>query len=157
MRPQPYPHPGPTYRWERSHYEQVNGRNVWIESGWYVGGTYSSPGLWNSRRLLAAKRLGADHPAARAALGRQLEARGSVPQRGLTTPEAIAWHRASGADRGFMNRSHRRAIARRASGAPTQNIFYDHKNRYALDTGAPLPTNEDQRVAPTRALAQGAQ
>lgn len=154
MRPQPYPHPGPSCRWERGHYEQHNARTVWIESGWRVVGTYSSPGLWNSRRLLAVKRFGADHPATRAALGRQLETRGSVPQRGLTTPEAIAWHRASGADYGYMNRSHRRALAATQA---TQNIFYDHKNRCPLDTGSDLPTHEDQCVAPVLELAQGTQ
>jgi hypothetical protein len=153
MRPQPYPHPGPSHRWERGHYDD----GAWIEAGWRVVGTYSSPGLWNSRRLLAAKSLGDDHPAARAALGRQLEARGSVPQRGLATPEAVAWHRASGADRGYMNRSHRRAIARRAGALAQQLPSPIHKDRCPLDTGAQLPAAEDQRVASASMLAQGAQ
>lgn len=58
---------------------------------------------------------GEDHPAARAALGRLLYYRGWVPQRGLATPEAVAWHRESGSDPGHMNRAMRRfTLAKRA-------------------------------------------
>lgn len=68
--------------------------------------------------------LGDDAPAVRAAYGRYLahsseasrvderhEPR-AVPQRGSRSPEAVAWHRESGAAPGYMNR-HDRARARR--------------------------------------------
>ena len=56
-------------------------------------------------------RLGPDHPATRAALGRMLEAsQAMVPQFDATTPEAVAWRRACGAW-GYMNRAHRRHLA----------------------------------------------
>lgn len=48
-----------------------------------------------------------DHPAIRAAAGRVL-AYEAVPQRGSTTPEAVAWHRETGADPGYMNRTARK-------------------------------------------------
>lgn len=51
---------------------------------------------------------GEDHPAARAAYGRMLAHFNWAPQRGLNTPEAISWHRETGADPGYMNRTHRR-------------------------------------------------
>lgn len=74
-------------------------------------------GYWRANRLAAEAALGADHPAARAALGRELEAVGAVPQRGSITPEAIAWHRQSGAQMGLRNRRWRRYLRQKEARA----------------------------------------
>jgi hypothetical protein len=55
---------------------------------------------------------GADHPAARAALGRLWFHLGRVPQAGLVTIEGIAWARESGGNlRPRWNRSQRRHLS----------------------------------------------
>jgi hypothetical protein len=72
--------------------------------------TYGSPAIARLRWMQLRHQLGDDHPAARAALGRWLVYRKWTPQRGLFTPEAIAWHRESRAAAGYMNRSERRRL-----------------------------------------------
>lgn len=106
----------------------------------------------DARRELARaiERHGEDHPASRAARGRFWFYAGRVPQRGATSIEAVAWARESAGSRPVWNRTQRRHAAAQAS-------FYNHKDRYPLDTGAEVPTHEDQRVAPAIELAQGAQ
>lgn len=70
--------------------------------------TYGSAGVARYRVVTAELALGADHPATRAATGRWLARRGNVTQLGATTIEAVAWHRESGADPGYMNRTARK-------------------------------------------------
>jgi hypothetical protein len=80
-----------------------------------IRSTHKSRGLAAYRwRHLVAK-LGADHPAARAALGRLRFYQGYVPQLGDISPEAIAWHRESGAIVGWWNRAERAAVQKRRS------------------------------------------
>lgn len=76
---------------------------------WYPKLVCGSPALARMRWRGLVDEHGEDHPAARAALGRYLALRGWVPQRGLKTPEAVAWLRASGAIAGYRNRRERRA------------------------------------------------
>lgn len=74
-----------------------------------IRSTFKSRGIAAYRYHRLCAELGADHPAARGALGRLLYHQGGVPQRGSTTPEAVAWHRESGAAPGYYNRGERRA------------------------------------------------
>lgn len=76
--------------------------------------TYGSRGLANMRHMMLRRDLGDEHPAVRAALGRLLALSGMVPQRDSVTPEAVAWHRESGAIPGWRNRAARRDASRRA-------------------------------------------
>ncbi len=69
------------------------------------------------RRLLRQRALaaaiathGPEHPAARAAQGRLWVYLGRTPQRGATTPEAVAWARESGL-RPVWNRAQRHHAA----------------------------------------------
>lgn len=56
-----------------------------------------------------------DHPAVQAKAGRiHATKRSAVPQKGSTTPAAIAWHRATGTTPGHMNRHMRKRIERDA-------------------------------------------
>lgn len=71
--------------------------------------TYRSRGIAAYRWRQLAIELGADHPAARAALGRLNYYRGMTPQKSAVSPEAVAWHRESAAQPGYWNRAARRA------------------------------------------------
>lgn len=76
--------------------------------------TFGSRGIASYRYHVLARELGAEHPAARAALGRLWFYNGRVPQSHLVTIEAIAWHRESGTIAGYRNRAERRARGARA-------------------------------------------
>jgi hypothetical protein len=70
----------------------------------------------DARRSLATAITahGAEHPAARAALGRWWFYLGRVPQAGLASIEAVAWARESGGElRPRWNRSQRRHAAQK--------------------------------------------
>lgn len=95
MRPQVYPRPSPT--------------------------APGSAAIWGARWLLAEGELGWDHPATQAAQGRQWalsKGAARVPQRNAKSPAAIAWHRASEAQPGYMNRRYRKHM--RATAASSQ-------------------------------------
>ena len=79
--------------------------------------THGSRGIARYRLATAARELGPDHPATRAALGRLLFHQGAVPQYGSRTIESIAWHRESGACPGWLNRRERAHEAARAVSA----------------------------------------
>jgi hypothetical protein len=79
-------------------------------------GRAKAPGYKRARARLhyakLKKSLGEDHPATRAAFGRMLVYGGdghqaSVPQQASHTIEATAWHRESGAQPGYWNRTQR--------------------------------------------------
>jgi hypothetical protein len=70
--------------------------------------TYGSRGIANFRYFSALKLFGEEHPATKAALGRLRARKNVVPQKGLLSIEAIAWHRESGANPGFRNRTARK-------------------------------------------------
>jgi hypothetical protein len=72
--------------------------------------TYGSLGIATMRWKQAQAELGDDHPKTRAALGRMRARLGHVPQRSSITPEAIAWHRETRANPGYLNRRHRRHL-----------------------------------------------
>ncbi len=83
---------------------------------WRGNGRPTSPGFKRARARLhyarTLKALGEEHPATQAAFGRMLvyggdEYPASVPQRGSTEIESIAWHRESGAQEGYWNRTQR--------------------------------------------------
>jgi hypothetical protein len=84
--------------------------------GYLGNGRETLPGWKRARARLRyaklKKELGPDHPATRAAFGRMLVHGGdghpaSVPQKRSTSIEAIAWHRESGAQPGYWNRTAR--------------------------------------------------
>lgn len=79
-------------------------------------GREPAPGYKRARARLRyaqlVKTLGREHAATRAAFGRMLVYGGdgypaSVPQRNSASIEAIAWHRESGAQPGYLNRTQR--------------------------------------------------
>lgn len=72
--------------------------------------THGSKGLATMMWKLRRESLGDEHPATRGAFGRLQALRGNVPQQDSMTPEAVAWKRESGSDRGFWNRHHRRRV-----------------------------------------------
>lgn len=74
--------------------------------------------------MIAEDALGVEHPATQAAIGRQYAARfetgrGATPQRGSTGPASVAWHRATGAQAGYYNRSYRKSQRQRLPSTPT--------------------------------------
>lgn len=84
---------------------------------------FGSKYLARARLSALSDTLGDDHPATLAARGRWLAlATKSVPQRDSTTPEAIAWHRASGADPGYMNRRARRHFSEMQAAVPAFDL-----------------------------------
>lgn len=82
--------------------------------------TYGSSALARMRHRALVERLGEQHPAAQAALGRYWAVSGSaVPQRGLVSPAAVAWTRESGAIPGWMNQRERYELTLRRGQAVT--------------------------------------
>ena len=92
--------------------------------------SFGSPGIATMRWKMLRAELGDDALAVRAAYGRHLahpseasrvderhEPR-AVPQRGARSPEAVAWHRESGAAPGYANRHDRERERRRREAPP---------------------------------------
>ena len=84
---------------------------------------YGSAALARMRSRALDERLGLDHPASQAALGRYYALSGEAyPQRWGTSPAAVAWSRevarrggpCDGAA-GYMNRAHRRHLRQLAA------------------------------------------
>lgn len=90
--------------------------------------TFHSYGLCTAFWKRAREARGDDHPETRAWLGRLFYHRGNVPQRDATSPEAIAWHRESETIPGFLNKAHRKHLARRV--------------RIAVDNSSAVSTGE---------------
>jgi hypothetical protein len=89
-----------------------------------------SGGLWRSRFERDARRVGEEHPASQAALGRwHGHTQAVVPAFNATGPAAVAWFRVTGARAGYMNRHERRARRRLAQ---------SKKNLTDLDQGITL-------------------
>lgn len=88
--------------------------------------TYGSAGIARYRVAQLERELGRDHPATRAAYGRFLgRTLAAVPQRGSTTPEAIAWARESGAAPGYSNTQPQRD----AQGAVWAQLCQAHRDK----------------------------
>lgn len=76
-----------------------------------------SPAIWRNRMERTKATHGELHDAVQGAAGRYLAAMtgtpgAAVPQKGATTPAAVAWHRYTKAQAGFMNRRMRRFLER---------------------------------------------
>lgn len=89
-------------------------------SKWYPKLACGSPTLAAWRYRAMVERFDENHPAALGALGKWRALVGHVPGRlNDITPDLVAWHRAWHAgtdhDHGYMNRAHRKAIARRTT------------------------------------------